>query len=113
MIQTTDANGNIVERTATLQERLDAFNSNLPVLMSNIRNALLMYNWKGDVAWINAAPNRPEMDVFAGTLLILGGAAWIVPPELPRPATPTIPPLRAGMQPKQQRQLARHRIRLQ
>jgi len=77
MIQTTDANGNIVERTATLQERFDAFNNKLPVLMSNIRNAVLMYNWKGDVAWINNAPNEPAFDVITGGLLIVGLAAWL------------------------------------
>ena len=59
VIQETDAAGNIYERNATIEERLSAFQGNLPVLTSNIRNALLMYNWKGDVAWINAAPNRP------------------------------------------------------
>ncbi|MBZ0275456.1 MAG: glycosyltransferase family 39 protein, partial [Anaerolineae bacterium] len=77
VIQTTDSAGNLVERTATLEERLDAFKTNVPVLASNIRNALLMYNWKGDVAWINGAPNEPALDIFTGTLLIVGGAAWI------------------------------------
>lgn len=77
VIQTTDANGNIVQRLATIQERIDAFNANVPILLSNIRNALLMYNWKGDVAWINAVPNRPTMDTLTATLLIVGLAAWV------------------------------------
>lgn len=77
VIQTTDEAGNLVERTATLPERIEAFQTNLPVLTSNIRNALLMYNWKGDVAWINGAPNKPALDVFSGALLVIGGAAWL------------------------------------
>lgn len=78
LIQITDEHGNLVERVATLEERLEAFKKNWPILTDNIRNALLMYNWKGDVAWINAAPNRPAMDVFTGALLIVGLAAWVV-----------------------------------
>jgi hypothetical protein len=78
IIQETNAEGQLVKRYASIQERLGAFQKNLPVLMSNLRNAVLMYNWKGDVAWINGAPNRPEMDIFTGSLLILGVTAWVV-----------------------------------
>jgi hypothetical protein len=78
IIQETNDKGELVKRYASIQERLGAFQKNLPVLMSNLRNAMLMYNWKGDVAWINGAPNRPEMDMFTGSLLILGIAAWVV-----------------------------------
>ncbi len=77
IIQTTDELGNLVERTATLDERLAAFQENAPILLENIRTVLLMFNWKGDVAWINGAPNRPAMDPLTGALLILGLAAWI------------------------------------
>ena len=76
VIETTDEAGNIVRRNASIQERLDAFTANLPVLLDNIRNALLMFNWKGDVAWINAAPNRPALDPVAGALLLVGLPAW-------------------------------------
>ncbi len=75
-VQTTDANGQIVTRNATIEERMSAFQQNIGILVNNIRNALLMYNWKGDVAWITAVPNRPEMDVFTGSLLIVGLGAW-------------------------------------
>jgi hypothetical protein len=77
LIQTTDSSGRLVRRKATFDERLAAFQKNLPVLMNNVRNALLMYNWKGDVAWINGSPNRPEMDIFIGSLLIVGLGAWL------------------------------------
>ncbi len=78
IIQTTDAAGNLVERQATLQERVEAFSENIPVLLGNIRNAVLMYNWKGDVAWVSAVPNRPAMDIYTSAFLILGLAAWLV-----------------------------------
>jgi hypothetical protein len=77
IIQTKDEQGRLIERRATLEERFAAFQNNLPVLMNNIRNALLMFNWKGDVAWINAAPNRPQLDILTGTLFIVGLAAWL------------------------------------
>ncbi len=76
VIQTTDASGNIVQRNATIQDRVDAFRQNLPVLVSNIDNALLMFNWKGDVEWINGAPNYPTFDPISGALLIVGLAAF-------------------------------------
>jgi len=75
-VQTTNADGSIVTRNATIDERMAAFQENVGILINNIRNALLMYNWKGDVAWITAVPNRPEMDVFTGALLIVGLGAW-------------------------------------
>ncbi len=77
LIQTTDSEGNLIERIPTLEERFAAFQQNVPVLLDNIRNALLMYNWKGDVAWVSAEPNRPTMDPVTGTLLIVGLGAWI------------------------------------
>jgi hypothetical protein len=77
IILARDEAGQLVERQATLQERLDAFRANLPVLMDNIRSALLMYNWKGDVLWFNGVPNRAAMDTFTGTLLVVGLAAWL------------------------------------
>lgn len=68
--------GTIVERKATTEEQTAAFNANVPVLMTNVRNALLMFNWKGDVGWISGIPNDPAMDMVTGTFLILGLAAW-------------------------------------
>ncbi len=75
-VQTTDENGQIVTRNATIEDRMSAFQENIGILANNIRNALLMYNWKGDVAWITAVPNKPEMDMFTGALLIVGLGAW-------------------------------------
>jgi hypothetical protein len=56
IVQTTNPDGSIVTRNATIDERIAAFQQNMGILVNNIRNALLMYNWKGDVAWITAVP---------------------------------------------------------
>lgn len=72
------ADGTIIERNPTPEEQVAAFNANVPILMTNIRNALLMYNWKGDVGWISGVPNEPAMDIYTGTFLILGLAGWLV-----------------------------------
>lgn len=71
------ADGRLIERSTTPEERIEAFNANVPILMNNIRNAVLMFNWKGDVAWISGVPNEPAMDRYTGTFLILGLAAWL------------------------------------
>ncbi len=76
--ETDPETGRLVERQATLEDRFAALERNLPVLNNNIRNALFMFNWKGDVAWINGAPNHPAMDAISGTFLVLGIAAWLV-----------------------------------
>jgi hypothetical protein len=77
LTQVTNDDGSITERVPTFDERVEAFSANLPILTDNIRNALLMYTWKGDVAWISAAPNRPALDPLAGALLVVGLGAWI------------------------------------
>ncbi len=70
--------GTIVERRASPEEQAAAFNGNVPILMTNVRNAILMFNWKGDVGWISGVPNEPAMDTYTGTFLILGLAGWMV-----------------------------------
>jgi hypothetical protein len=37
-----------------------------------------MFNWKGDVAWINGLPNYPAFDPVSGALLIVGLAPWLL-----------------------------------
>lgn len=78
IVEVTLPNGTITYREASFQERIEAFNENVPVLLNNIRNVLLMFNWKGDVAWINGYPNQPAMDVFSGALFLVGIVAWLL-----------------------------------
>jgi hypothetical protein len=75
--QTTDAQGNLVSRDATLGDRLTAFGENVPQLTTNFVNALLMYHWKGDVAWFQSASLKPAFDPLSGALLALGLGAWL------------------------------------
>ncbi|MFQ3566484.1 MAG: hypothetical protein SNJ59_05755 [Aggregatilineales bacterium] len=75
--QIEDEAGNLIFRQPTLAERLDALQEYVPALLVNFRNALLMYNWKGDVAWVQSAPSHPALDPIAGGLLIVGAAAWL------------------------------------
>ena len=77
VIQETLSDGTIIQRDATVAERIEAFNQNVPTLMNNLRNAFLMFNWKGDVAWINGAPNHPALSPIAGAFLVVGVAAWL------------------------------------
>ena len=68
--------GRILGDNVGADERIDAFNANIPILMSNIRNALLMFHWRGDVIWLHGLPLAPAMDMYSGAFLILGLAAW-------------------------------------
>ncbi|MEM6283127.1 MAG: hypothetical protein AAF787_13105, partial [Chloroflexota bacterium] len=77
-VQETLEDGSIVTRDPTFGEQIEAFNANLPILWNNIKDALFMFNWKGDVAWINNAPNIPQMDGIVGALFLVGVAAWVV-----------------------------------
>jgi len=46
------------------------------VFLQNLRDALLMFNWRGDAAWISAVPGEPLLGVVSGFLFILGLLAW-------------------------------------
>jgi len=75
-IQEVLEDGSIVAREPTAAEQFQAFQDNLPVLLNNVKNVLFMFNWKGDVAWINNPPNIPQMDSLVGALFLLGLVAW-------------------------------------
>ncbi|MCY3905706.1 MAG: glycosyltransferase family 39 protein [Anaerolineaceae bacterium] len=60
----------------TATEQLANARAILLQLGENLRNALLMFNVKGDVAWINGAPGRPALDPWTGALFVLGLVAW-------------------------------------
>jgi hypothetical protein len=38
----------------------------------NVWSALLMFNYRGDVVWVNTIPNRPVLDTVTGALFALG-----------------------------------------
>ena len=53
---------------ATPDQAEQALRENVSVFMKNVRNALLMFNWKGDIGWFNGAPEYPMLDIFTGAL---------------------------------------------
>lgn len=81
-IESPDAFWNrAVTRTAghavTAQEWGSLFQVDIAALLTNIRDALLMFNWQGDGNWVHSMPYEPALDVFTGALLIVGLAAWL------------------------------------
>ena len=62
---------------ATPEQAEVALQTNVSVLMHNLKHALLMFNWKGDIGWFNGAGSYPVLDIFSGAFLVLGAAAWL------------------------------------
>ncbi len=60
------------------EDILTVIAGNLSSLMQNIRDAMLMFNWRGDHFPWKFLHETPEMDILAGSFLILGVAAWLV-----------------------------------
>lgn len=44
------------------------------VFLGNLKNAALMFNWLGDVVWVNTVPLDPFLDPVTGALFALGVA---------------------------------------
>ena len=74
---------------------LDALGETTAIFMSNLRDALRMFHWEGDLSWFHNVPNEPALDLYTGTFLILGLAAlaarllqsrdpllWLLPPMI-------------------------------
>lgn len=76
IITETLPDGSLAERTASLTERAEAFNANLPTLAGNVVRAIGMFNYRGDLAWFHNAPQYPAMDILTGALLVVGVAGW-------------------------------------
>ena len=55
---------------------IEALNERFPDLLLNLRDGLLMYNWRGDDLWFHGAPGKPVLDPWAGAFFVLGLAAW-------------------------------------
>lgn len=73
-IQVKDNEGNVIGiREPTPEERTEAFQKNITVLFDNYRKAALMFNVRGDNAWITGDPNgTPQLDLYTGAFFILG-----------------------------------------
>ncbi|MCH8901069.1 MAG: glycosyltransferase family 39 protein [Chloroflexi bacterium] len=44
----------------------------MSTFFGNVKDALLMFNWQGDVVWVYNIPFRPALDFVMGALLVLG-----------------------------------------
>ncbi|MGH2366567.1 MAG: glycosyltransferase family 39 protein [Chloroflexota bacterium] len=44
----------------------------LAVFLGNVKNAFLMFNWRGDVVWVNTIPGERMLDPISGALFVLG-----------------------------------------
>jgi Dolichyl-phosphate-mannose-protein mannosyltransferase len=44
------------------------------VFLDNVKNALLMFNYRGDIVWVNTVPFDPMLDWMTGALFVLGVA---------------------------------------
>jgi hypothetical protein len=70
--------GQTVAYEPRLGEQARLFWDRRDVFVRNYRDALEMFNWQGDAAWINDATGYPALDAMAGGLLILGLVVWAV-----------------------------------
>jgi hypothetical protein len=74
--RTDPVTGQVVTYEPTLSEEVRLFWGKRDIFVNNYRNALEMFHWLGDNAWINDAHGYPALDAMAGGLLILGLAVW-------------------------------------
>ncbi|MBN1200703.1 MAG: hypothetical protein JXJ20_02490 [Anaerolineae bacterium] len=63
-------------RDPSLGEQIDLFWDRRDVFVDNYGDALRMFHWEGDGAWINNAHARPALDGISGGLVILGILLW-------------------------------------
>ncbi|MCU0499928.1 MAG: glycosyltransferase family 39 protein [Anaerolineae bacterium] len=78
VITTTNELGQVVERQATAQDRLDAFGRNAAIFGQNLINAAGTFHYQGDVIFLHNASRMPALDPFLGSLMMLGAGGWIV-----------------------------------
>jgi 4-amino-4-deoxy-L-arabinose transferase-like glycosyltransferase len=63
----------IGQRAALVEDRIAAFQQNLGVLGETLRRSLLMFNQRGDTAWITGDPDgSPQLDPYTGAFFVLG-----------------------------------------
>lgn len=71
--------GSITSRIANTQDRVDALRQNIGFFGSNMQTALLMFNWRGDSAWVTGSPGAwPQLDTVTGALFVIGLGIWVV-----------------------------------
>lgn len=74
----TDAAGNQVPYEPGLREQAERLWEQRDVFVTNYADALRMFHWEGDAAWINNANGRPALGPVLGGLVLLGAVVWAV-----------------------------------
>lgn len=69
--------GTIENYQPSIGEQIERFVDEIDVFQDNYYDALRMWSWTGDAAWINNGAGRPALDPYSNALLILGLAAWL------------------------------------
>jgi hypothetical protein len=64
----------VINRTTSSEQAIEG--SPVEVFVDNYRDALGMFNVRGDAAWISAIPGKPVLDRVAAALFVLGVIAW-------------------------------------
>ena len=65
----------VVTRVSSLERPIEG--SVPEILLNNAKNALLMFNYTADQAWVASIPLEPVMDPVLGALLVAGAAAAV------------------------------------
>ena len=50
----------------------------MSLLVSNLRNALGMFNWDSGLIWVVSLPGKPLLDWVTGALFVIGAALCLV-----------------------------------
>ncbi len=70
--------GQLIIEEPSLNTRLAALGESLNQLTENMVNALLMFNYRGDVIYLHNVPDYPHLDPLLGAFLIMGLGGWLV-----------------------------------
>jgi hypothetical protein len=77
-IERTNAAGQVIIEQPTFNDRMIALRENVEQLGENMINALLMFNYRGDVIYLHNVPDYPHLDPLLGAVLIIGVGGWLV-----------------------------------
>jgi 4-amino-4-deoxy-L-arabinose transferase-like glycosyltransferase len=74
IIEIRNSKGEVIgKRAALVEDRIAALQRNLTVLGETLRRSLLMFNHRGDTAWITGDPDgSPQLDPYTGAFFVLG-----------------------------------------
>jgi hypothetical protein len=78
LIERVNDAGQVVIEQPTIDDRLNALQENVAQLGENMVNALLMFNYRGDVIYLHNVPDYPHLDPLMGAVLLIGLGGWLV-----------------------------------